>query len=435
VSIENDSTVLREVVGEELHSVPFIVEMMAPLSDQADVVLLGEATHGTQEFYEVRCEITKRLIQDHGFNIIAVEADWPDAYAIHGFVQRGDQGDPSEVLGAFDRFPLWMWRNETIANFVGWLAHHNGRLHEAQRVGFFGLDLYSLFRSADSVICYLEGIDSEAAALARARYSCLEAVGRDVQGYGMAAASGLIDECEDRVLEQLREFQEGQASSKEGAGILSLDDRFSAEQNALVVKNAEQYYRALYRGDLNTWNLRDTHMFRTAKALLNHWNVRGVRPRMVVWAHNSHIGDASATEMREAGELNLGQLMREAFGHRSCRIGFTTYEGTVMAAREWGGDPEVRTVRTSMRGSYEDLFHRVERSQFFLALREDSAARHVLSLPRPERAIGVVYRPERESQSHYFHAQIADQFDGVIHIDRTSALKPLAGGRIEGAAA
>jgi erythromycin esterase-like protein len=390
------------------------------------LVLLGEASHGTQEFYQHRAEITKRLIQEKGFHAVAVEADWPDAYRVNEYV-RGRTKDRSagQALGGFSRFPAWMWRNEVVTEFVHWLRQHNEKPGTAHPTGFYGLDLYSLNRSRAEVVRYLERVDPTAAQRARQRYACFDHFGEDEQAYGYAAGFGVSDSCEQEVVQQLIELQRRIYEYLHRDGHMAEDDFFSAEQNARLVRNAEEYYRSMFRGRVNTWNLRDRHMAETLHALLAHLDRRYGRSKVVVWAHNSHLGDARATEMGERGEWNLGQLVRERYPGNSFLVGFTTYSGMVTAAHDWGEDPQTMSVRPALPDSYEALLHAVGHSAFLLIFDADNQRYAEFRTERLERAIGVVYRPETERLSHYFRARLPQQFDAVLHLDRTSALRPL----------
>jgi erythromycin esterase-like protein len=392
-----------------------------PLLDQigdARLVLLGEASHGTHEFYDARAAITRALIARKGFTTVAVEADWPDAYRVNRWVRHAsDDATARGALSDFRRFPRWMWRNTVVVDFLTWLHDYNRRRPEHARAGFYGLDLYSLHQSIDAVLRYLRTADPEAAERARFRYGCFEDFGEDPQAYGYAATIGLSRSCEDEVVGQLVELRAQASALAAGAG--GPDEHFFAEQNARLVRNAEQYYRAMFRGNVESWNLRDMHMMETLESLLSHLG----QPKVVVWAHNSHLGDASATYMSRIGELNLGQLVRQRFGEASRLIGFTTHRGTVTAASNWDEPPQRMHVRPSLEGSYERLFHDTGLGQFLLLLRGD--ARAALMLERLQRAIGVIYRPDIERVSHYFEARLPDQFDAVLHIDETTALEPL----------
>jgi erythromycin esterase-like protein/predicted phosphoribosyltransferase len=386
--------------------------------------LLGEASHGTHEFYRERAEITKRLIAEGGYTAVTVEADWPDAYRVNRYVRgAGDDSSADEALGDFRRFPTWMWRNNVVADFVEWLREWNDRLPAgAPRVGFYGLDLYSLHASMEAVIHYLDEVDPEAAQRARERYACFDHFGRDPNVYGYQAGIGGAEPCEQQAVEQLVELHSMAGQLARHNGQIDEDRHFFAEQNARLVVNAEEYYRAMFRGGAESWNLRDRHMAETLEALVAHLEEtydQSLGPaKAVVWAHNSHLGDARATEMGQAGELNVGQLVRERYGDETLLVGFTTYDGTVTAASDWGGEAQRMRVRRAIEGSWEDVFHQTSVSSFLLET-------ETLRERRLERAIGVVYRPQTERFSHYFHARLADQFDAVVHIDRTTALEPL----------
>jgi len=396
----------------------------------ARVVMIGEATHGTHEFYKTRIHLTKRLIVEHGFRAVAVEADWPDAYRVNRYVrdQSPDAG-AVDALADFARFPTWLWRNADVLEFAGWLRDHNDRLaDDRDKVGFYGLDLYSLFTSIQAVIAYLERVDPEAAGRARQRYACFDHFGADNQKYGFSAALKLGPTCEDQVVAQLADMRR-YASELGGGGPMPSDEAFFAEQNARVVKDAEEYYRAMFRGRDSSWNLRDQHMLETLQALLAHLDRQtpgqADQTRVVIWAHNSHLGDARATDMAGLGELNLGQLARQTFKRDTFSLGFTTYEGTVTAASGWDEPAERKRVRPALPGSYEAVFHATGLDRFLLIFGDGGEASARLAERRLERAIGVVYLPETERMSHYFEASLPAQFDAVIHLDETRAVEPL----------
>jgi len=393
---------------------------------EARFALLGEASHGTHEFYCERAEITKRLIAEKNFTAVAVEADWPDAYRLNRYVRgASDDVDAVEALADFRRFPTWMWRNTVVVEFIEWLRAHNDALPPgAEKVGFYGLDLYSLHASMKAVLQYLEKVDPEAAARARERYSCFDHVGEDTQAYGLMTRLNLSKSCEEEVVGQLLELQRRAADYMRRDG-RSDDDLFYAEQNARLVKNAEAYYRSVFLEEVSSWNLRDRHMAETLDALVAHLGRKGNRAKIAVWEHNSHLGDARATEMGQRGELNVGQLTRERYGSEAALVGFTTHHGTVTAASDWGKPAERKRVRPALAGSYEALFHATQRDRFLLILNDGDTMVQQLSVPRLERAIGVIYRPDTERQSHYFRARLPSQFDAVLHFDETSAVKPL----------
>ncbi|MGH4009112.1 MAG: erythromycin esterase family protein [Pseudonocardiaceae bacterium] len=396
----------------------------------AHLVLIGEASHGTHEFYAARANMTQCLIEHRGFCAVAVEGDWPDAYRVNQFVRgRGADAIAEEALHGFERFPTWMWRNTVVVDFVGWLREHNDRLgtDELGKAGFYGLDLYSLYRSMYEVISYLEQVDPAAAARARERYSCFDHYkGDDGQAYGLAAAFGAGETCEQQVLDQLVDLQRHGKQYLHGDGLLAEDELFYAEQNAKTVKDAAAYYRSMFSGRALSWNLRDKHMVDMLEALSDHLSrQRDEQAKIVVWAHNSHLGDARATESAARGELNVGQLVRERHAGDCCSIGLTTYTGTVTAADDWGKPAQRRWVRPALPDSIEELAHDVGEKEFFLSFSTAPSAADALRVARLERAIGVIYRPETERHSHYFRARVADQFDALIHIDETRALEPL----------
>ena len=382
----------------------------------AQVVLLGEATHGTSEFYRMRTRITQELIRHHGFRAVAVEADWPDASAVDRYV-RGRPAPPRPWT-PFSRFPTWMWRNTETQHLLEWIRVHNEET--GADVSFSGLDLYSMYTSAHEVVRYLDGVDPTAAQAARDRYGQLTPWQHDPAAYGRAALVGRMKSAERDVVAMLRELLARRLDYAARDG----DEFFDAAQNARVVAGAERYYRAMYYGAAESWNLRDQHMFETLGAILSH---RGEGTRLVVWEHNSHVGDASATEMAVRGELNVGQLCRQAFGPKVYAVGFGTDHGTVAAAHTWDDPMERMTVRPARSDSYERLCHDARIPAFLLHLRAPvrEELRDELLEPRLERAIGVVYRPETELQSHYFQAILPAQFDEYIWFDETSAVHPL----------
>jgi erythromycin esterase-like protein len=394
----------------------------------ARLVLLGEASHGTHEFYRERARITRWLIEEKGFTIVAAEADWPDAYRVNRFVRGAGQDMKAiDALADFRRFPAWMWRNVDVLDFVEWLRQHNRHIGGGAAVGFYGLDLYSLGASTEAVLAYLAKIDPEAAARARRRYACFDHAGEEhASEYGRSATLGLRPSCEEEVVTQLLELRRNAAEYAQRDGGVAADEFFAAEQNARVVKNAERYYRTMFRGHDESWNVRDRHMAETLDGLLEYFSRPGCPAKAVVWAHNSHLGDARATSMAQRGELNLGQLARERYGPDAVAIGFTTYQGTVTAASDWGAPAEQMRVRPALPGSYEALFHDAGQERFLLRLGKGaSAVRSALAGPRLQRAIGVIYLPRTEHVSHYFDARLPHQFDAVIHIDETHAVVPL----------
>lgn len=393
----------------------------------ARVVLIGEASHGTHEFYRERARLTRRLISEKNFNAVAIEADWPDSYKINRYVQgEGNALSAVDALSGFQRFPTWMWRNTDVVEFIGWLRDFNDSLPTNQsKIGFYGLDLYSLNTSVNEVIRILDMLDPEAADEARHRYSCLDVAGADMQQYGYLAYRNLIQGCEDEVVKQLLTLYHDTWDRLAKDSPLREEQLFNARQNARLVKNAEAYYRSMFRGPVASWNQRDRHMFETLETLINYYEKRLKQaPKIIIWAHNSHIGDATHTEMSRRGELNIGQLCRQQFGMSSWHVGFTTHTGTVTAASNWDAVAERKTVQPSRRDSFENIFHQTGIPDFMLNLRNNKPLQEKLD-SRLERAIGVIYRPETERISHYFLAAIGQQFDTVIHFDKTHALEPL----------
>lgn len=423
-------TKLSQAVRESAHLLTGATQDYEPLMEQigdARFVLIGEASHGTHEFYQQRAEMTKRLIQEKGFTTVAIEADWPDAYRVNRYVRgMSDDPTPAEALGGFQRFPSWMWRNTDVVDFVNWLRQYNDALaQDGTKVGFYGLDLYSLNASIEAVLKYLEKVDPEAAKRARYRYSCFENFAEDTQSYGYAASFGLTESCQKEAINQLLELQRQTAEYGKQDSEGAQEEFFYAEQNARLVKNAEEYYRSMFRGRISSWNLRDRHMAETLDQLVEHFDQQGKPTKVVVWEHNSHLGDARATDMGAAGEFNVGQLVRQRYDKDAVLIGFSTYTGTVTAASDWGGPTELKRVRPALPESYEALFHEIGLSRFLLNLRKDDQAVQGLRSQRLERAIGVIYLPQSERISHYFYARLPEQFDAVIHIDDTRAVEPL----------
>ena len=401
-----------------------LAPVLAAVGD-ARLVLVGEASHGTHEFYDYRARLTRRLVEERGFTAVIVEADWPDAYRVNRFVRgTGDDPDAAAALGGFRRFPQWMWRNADVLSFVAWLRDHNaGADHTC---GFYGMDLYSLHASIEAVLGYLDKTDPAAARRARYRYGCFEQFGDDPQAYGYAAGFDLGKTCEDEVVAQLVDLQRQARTVWQHDGQPAEDEHFFAERNAALVRNAEAYYRQMFARDEDTWTLRDTHMVDTIDGLLAHLDrTRGGPTRAVVWAHNSHLGDARATEMADRGEANVGQLCRQRWGDRVFNVGFTTHTGTVAAADDWGGPVRSKRVNPSLPGSYERLFHDVGVERFAIVFRDAPAAVAALGEPRIERAIGVIYRPRTERGSHYFRCDLPRQFNAVVHLDTTSAVRPM----------
>ena len=385
----------------------------------ARVVMIGEASHGTCDFYRARAAITQRLIEQHGFNIVAVEADWPDA----GHVDRYVRGlVPSAwKRHIFSRFPTWMWRNTDVRAFAHWLHRYNHQQAPESRVEFRGLDVYSLRNSIHEVLSYLERTDPHLAHEARRRYGCLTPWQDDPALYGHFVERNGLMPCEQAVVDQLNVMLAEQL-----AGLVQSDEAFfNAAQNARVVRAAEQYYRAIYRGSTASWNLRDRHMFDTLQALLEH---RGPKAKAVVWAHNSHIGNAAATEMGWKGQFNIGQLCRNAYGRHVVLIGMSTDRGQVAAADDWDGEMHIKDIRPSRPDSWEHQFLKAGVPASLTDWRDPQRKDLLRALSKPllERAIGVIYRPDSERSSHYFEAVLAEQFDAMVWIEQTRAVTALA---------
>jgi erythromycin esterase-like protein len=412
--------------AQPLEEGPRAASPIPALVGDARFALLGEASHGTHDFYAMRAEITKTLILEKGFTAVAVEGDWPDALRVNRYV-RGVSADrdANAALAGFERFPGWMWRNTVVLDFVRWLRDYNDAQPDAAKVGFYGMDLYSLQTSITAVLAHLDRVDPAAAARARHRYACFDHFGEDTQAYGYAAAFGMSRTCEDEVVAQLVDMtrRAGDAAGRDADS----DEHFFAAQNARLVKNAEEYYRTMFKGRVSSWNLRDRHMIDTLRALDAHLARGRQPPRIAVWAHNSHLGDARATDMGRAGEWNVGQLAREHYARDAVLVGFTTHHGTVTAASDWGGAAELKRVRPGLAGSCEALFHAAELARFALVLRGNGKLAP-LDLPLLQRAIGVIYLPESERASHYFETRLTRQFDAIIHLDESRALEPLEPG-------
>lgn len=389
-------------------------------------VLIGEASHGTEEFYQTRINITKELILKKNFMAVVIEGDWPDVHRIHRFIQ-GDKDISSSVdaLKEFTRFPTWMWKNSTMPPFLDWLKKYNDALDsKSEKIGFFGLDLYSLNASIEAVLNYLKKTDPLEAEKAQMRYACFNDLRLDPQTYGYLVSERRKKSCMSEVINQLFEIQHN--AFKYIKDSESEDQHFFATQNARVVKNAENYYRTMFEGNVESWNVRDEHMSETINVISDYLEHKFNKPaKLIIWAHNSHLGDARATEMRERGELNLGQLVKEQHS-KAFSIGFSSYDGYVLAANNWDELPEQKKVNPALKGSFEELFHECKYKNFILPLKGNYELEHYLKLPRLQRAIGVIYKPETERYSHYFFTCLPYQFDSIIHLDNTSALKPLA---------
>jgi erythromycin esterase-like protein len=388
----------------------------------ARVVLLGEASHGTSEFYRARAAITRRLVERHGFTIVAVEADWPDAATIDRYVRHRPWREGE--LRAFERFPTWMWRNTDVDAFIRWLRQHNAQRPYERMCGFYGLDLYNLSGSMQAVIDFLERQDPELARAAHRRYGCLEPWAEEPQLYGRNALLEGYARCEVGVVQMLKDLLQKQVDCLAE----ECDEWLDAAANARLVKNAEAYYRVMYHGSAESWNLRDTHMFETLNMILD---AKGPGAKAIVWAHNSHIGNAAFTDMgMHRDELNIGELAKEKFGSQARLIGFGTHSGTVAAADDWDRPMRIKRVTPSLPETYERLSHDAEIPSFLLDLREgerDERLASELMAARLERFIGVIYRPDTERWSHYSEAILPRQFDAWVWFDETEAVTPLPG--------
>ena len=427
---KSDPRTLPEVIRDAAEPLPDIDDSaFGALFDRfadARVLLLGEASHGTSEFYRARAAISKRLIEQHGFNIVAVEADWPDAASVDRYVRHRPRREGEEA--GFQRFPTWMWRNEEVDAFIRWMRRHNEGRDQGEMAGFYGLDLYNLSGSIRAVIDFLDEADPEAARVARERYACLQPWSRDPAAYGRMALSEGYGRCEVGAVQMLKDLM---ARRMDCIGE-ECEEWLDAAANARLIRNAEQYYRVMYYGSAESWNLRDTHMFETLCQLLE---AKGPDAKAIVWAHNSHIGNAAHTEMGEVREeLNIGQLVKEKFGEKARLIGFGTHSGTVAAADNWDEPMEVMKVRPSLAGSYERMCHDAGVPRFLLDLRQgaNEAVAEALTEPRLERFIGVIYRPQTERWSHYSEATLPKQFDAWVWFDETRAVTPLAGEQLPG---
>lgn len=425
---KNNHQKLITVLDEAIEPIPEsgYYETLLESIGEARIVMIGEATHGTQEFYQTRMAITQQLIKEKGFMALAIEGDWPDAHRVHRFLQaRSTDHNAEESLGDFKRFPTWMWRNTTMPPFLKWLREYNDTLPPSHKIGFYGLDLYSLNTSMTAVVQYLQKVDPQAALEAKNRYACFDHMSVDPQMYAYLTTTRVKKSCIDEVIAELLEIQHQAFKYLHKDGIAAEDDYFFASQNARLVKNAESYYRSMFEGHVVSWNIRDKHMVETLNILIDHLERRFNKPaKIVIWAHNSHVGDARATEMAEQGEVNIGQLVREQHTD-TYSIGFSTYEGSVTAASNWDGPAEPKKIVPGFTESYEELFHQLRHKNFILPLLGNEELDHFLKIPRLQRAIGVIYRPETERLSHYFFTHLPYQFDSLIHFDKTTALQPL----------
>lgn len=394
--------------------------LIEQITDEKEIVLIGEATHGTHEFYYSRAEITKKLIKEKGFNAVAIEGDWPDVYQLHQYIKYRSDGSAKAILNIFKRFPIWMWRNEVVADFLIWLRDYNGRADKSAYL--FGLDLYCLHASIEAVTSYLKEFDPSAAKRAQERYSCLYRGVFNPKDNMSAVNTNRL--CTEQIIKQLVELQQ-KANFYLSDSDSVADDYFNVLQNAQLIKDAQEYYRATMESNVSSWNVRDEHMFKTLLNIKNYLETRLEKPaKIIVWAHNSHVGNASATEFTSYGETNLGEMVKKEFANKSYIIGYSTYSGSVTAASVWGGAEEVKDLQPALENSYEALFHKLN-NNFMLLLHNNPELFQHLSHTRLQRAVGVIYLPETERMSHYFYTQLSRQFDAICHYDKTTALKPL----------
>jgi erythromycin esterase-like protein len=392
---------------DDTKSIDILIEDIA----DAQFVMIGEASHGTQEFYQIRMQLSQRLIAEKGFMAIAVEGDWPDVHALHQYIHGNIS--LSKAYEVFQRFPKWMWANECLKPFYKWLKRYNSSAHH--KVGIYGMDLYSLQNSIHTLVSYLENHHPELAIIAKEQYACFDHVHPDPQTYGYITSQQIKKSC---VNEVIRAFSEIQHHVHQ----FSHEAYFFQSQNARLIQHAEKYYRAMFQDHISSWNIRDRHMAETINCLADYLENKHQKPaKIIIWAHNSHLGDARATELSEKGEINLGQLIREQH-LKTYSIGFSTYEGTVTAAQAWDGPYTTKNINPGLHGSYEQLFHELQYPNFILPLRNKPILDHIFSISRLQRAIGVIYRPESERMSHYFFTRLPYQFDCVIHCDKTNAL-------------
>lgn len=383
----------------------------------ARVVMLGEASHGTSEYYTWRTAISRRLIEDKGFSFIAVEGDWPECYAVNRFV-KGYQNSGrkiADVLEVYRRWPTWMWANWEVAALIEWIRDFNHLRTVREKIGFFGLDVYSLWESLEQVLKYMEQRNGKAAEAARNAVRCFEPFHRDPQTYAHATAFVPTD-CEDEVVQMLEQVSRRPVYPDDP------EHEFNTTQNALVAVNAEKYYRAMIRGGANSWNVRDTHMMETLDRLLEF---HGPDAKAIIWEHNTHIGDARYTDMANDGMFNIGQLARERYGRGAVKlVGFGTYQGSVIAGKSWGAPMQKMDVPPAQEGSWEHMLHEMSTEDKIILSRD---LKEVPELKRhiPHRAIGVVYDPKFEQLGNYVPTIIPERYDAFLYFDETEGVHPL----------
>ncbi|GGK75912.1 hypothetical protein Sme01_51620 [Sphaerisporangium melleum] len=403
-------------------------QVLFDLVGDARFVLIGGASHGTHEFHAARAALTRRLIEERGFCAVAVQADWPDAYRVNRYVHgHGADRTAEEALRGFEAFPRWMWRNAVVLDFVGWLREHNDGAPSG-RAGFYGLDVHGAHRGVHEIVAYLEGTDPEAAARAREQYAAFDHIGPEDRPYGFSPACRDGGGDEEEMITWLLERRRAAAHATREGGLLPQDELFAAQLDEAAMWEAGEHFRSLLRGRISAWNHRDRHMATTLDTLAAHLGrQRGSPAKIVVWAHDAHAGDASATEAACRGEVNLGRLVREEHGDACRIIGMTTYTGAVTAAGEWGGEPRRTWLRPALSDSVEELFHEVGEKRFLVWFAAAPRSSDVLRSARPQRMIPAVYRPRSERGRHYFRARLRDEFDAVLHFDETRAVEPLDG--------
>ncbi len=414
-----DNTMIHSI---QSYSIPYKQEkdldsIVQAIGD-AKIVLLGEASHGTSEFYTVRAELSKRLIEEKGFTIITVEGDWPASQAVNSYIKGYDhQTSSKEVLESYKRWPTWMWANEEIVEFITWLKQFNeGMSSSSEQVGFYGLDVYSLWESMEEVLHYLKETNSPELELAQKAFSCFEPFGEDSQQYAISAGL-LSDDCTKEVVNLLTSIRKKKHEYEHFEEELSLN----LEMNALVLKNAEHYYKTMVVDDHGSWNIRDEHMVEVLQSVMNYY---GEKAKVIVWEHNTHVGDARATDMAEEGMVNVGQLVREQHNEEDVYIvGFGTNRGRVIASSGWGQNIEEMVVPKAVKGSWEHLLHQA--GPYNQILLFDDENRALFNNTIGHRAIGVVYNPRYEQYGNYVPTKVSERYDAFIYIEETTALKPL----------
>ncbi|MFJ7825688.1 erythromycin esterase family protein [Psychrobacillus sp. NPDC096623] len=388
----------------------------------AKIVLLGEASHGTSEFYKVRAELSKRLIEEKGFTLIAVEGDWPSTQRVNRFIKGYDKDADTEdnkqrLLNAFERWPTWMWANEEISELVKWLEKYNNQMEDNNKIGFYGIDVYSLWESLDEVVSYLRKTNPEGTDMifAKKAISCFEPFNRHPETYAFSSIH-ISDACVEEVVTLVASIRKNEKQYDDGQ-----EEDLNLKINALVAQNAEEYYRAMVRSDELSWNVRDEHMVEAINEIMDY---HGKDAKIIIWAHNTHIGDASATDMKEEGMTNVGEILRlQNKAANVFSVGFGTHSGEVIAADEWGTTPKKMTVPPAKKGSWEDMLHSIEASDKILLFDEEN--RLYFNDLVGHRAIGVVYNPEFEAYGNYVPSKIGSRYDAFIYIDKTNALTPV----------